>query len=142
MAKKDQYSFSDEDEAQASETDTVSQRPEAEYEQEERNSNNETTQSKPSTSVRDAQNLPLKFRRDGVKEFRQGNTFHLQQETRQAVQQVERILSDTYPDEKMYKLDVYEIIVLNGIFTEGGQIDEEGLRHQAERMGYGLKSSD
>ena len=91
-----------------------------------------------SGSELDLDSLPLKLRRNDVKDFRDSLTIQVQPDTERAIEQAQRRLSDEYRDERVYKLDAYEIIVLNGIFDEEGEIDIDGLKHQAELMGYGL----
>jgi len=91
----------------------------------------------------DVSNLPLKLRRNNVTDFRDNKTIKVLPETAKAMENdALRFLSDEFEDETMHKSDAFEIIVWNGLYDANGNIDTEGLKQQAKKMGYGLGVGD
>lgn len=130
MTKGDRYDFEGADDGLDADgdggQDTVFKEGQNADREIEANESPETTEFNPA-------DIPLKFRRDGVKEFRPETlTVYMQEETLTEVRQVMRVLEDEFED-NVHKLDVYEAIIANGL------TDIEGCVQQMEQFGYGMK---
>lgn len=145
MGKKDQYQFGEdgEDGATATADTDTSSGPQPSVEPSEASSDPEPRQpqreqSEPDASI-DIESIPFKLRREGVKDGRNSHSLYLQSETEKAIRDVRSHVEREFPDERHYKLDIYEIIMLNGLYDSDGSLDLEGITEQAKKFGYGFR---
>lgn len=143
MGKKDQYQFGEQEAENGASTESaasngaspssqVSASPQTEAVP------NSTEQSASSDDI-DINSIPFKLRREGVKDGRNAHSLYLQSETERAIREVRSQIEDEFPDERHYKLDIYEIVMLNGLFGDDGSLDLDGIKEQAQKFGYGLR---
>lgn len=145
MGKHDQYDFGGSDDGLPESADEQSHESVSEDEARDPSVSATETgtqsaqQSQASVDDIDVSSLPLKLRRDNVTDFRENKTIKLLSETQKAMEDdVLRFLSDEFEGETMHKTDAFEIIVWNGLYDTDGNLDTEGLKQQAKKMGYGL----
>jgi hypothetical protein len=92
----------------------------------------------PSQATVDLDGMPHKIRRENTGDFRDDVTTQLQESTIDAITKVFRLLEDEF-EETAYRADAHEIALLNGIYTDDGEFDREGLLDEAQKLGYGLR---
>lgn len=143
MAKKDQYQFGEPESENGSTTESgdsggASATPQSSAAPQTDETGHETEQSTPVDDF-DIDSIPFKLRREGVKDGRNSHSLYLQSETEEAIRDVRGHVEREFPDERHYKLDIYEIIMLNGLFADDGSLDLDGITEQARKFGYGLR---
>ncbi|MGB9950799.1 MULTISPECIES: hypothetical protein [unclassified Haloarcula] len=77
--------------------------------------------------------LPYKYRRDGVQDGRNHANLFLRDEAEAHVEDVVDAMDETFESESVYKIDVLEAIVL------AANDDTRTVEDELRKMGYGMK---
>lgn len=80
--------------------------------------------------------IPMKFRRDGVKEGRKAYTINLERDVIHDAQDVMNEMGRIYSDEKVWETDVKAAIFRAGIKNL------DAVEEELQNMGYGLSEQD
>lgn len=92
-----------------------------------------------STDSTPFQDYPYVLRRQGSTDMRSPMTMYVQEQTDELITDAERAITDEFESDRIYQLDTYEIILLNGLCDESGELDVDGLLQQAKNLGFGIR---